>query len=63
LPIPASDKAYHYGESSPTRESYYYLTNDSDDIEVIQSWDHPLEDLHTDKCAYSSRNRVLERII
>jgi hypothetical protein len=63
VPIPAHAKACHYGQSSPTRESYYYLTDDRDDVEAIQGWDNALEDLHTDNSAYNSRNRVLERII
>ena len=63
MPIPAHAKACHYGQSSPTRESYYYLTDDRDDVEAIQGWDNALEDLHTDNSAYNSRNRVLERII
>jgi hypothetical protein len=62
LPIPAHDKACHYGQSSPTRERSYHLADDWDDVEASQGWDHALEDLHTDNRAYSSRNRVLERI-
>jgi hypothetical protein len=62
-PIPAYDKACHYGQSSPTRESSYHLADNRDDVEASQGWDHALEDLHTDNSAYNSRNRVLERII
>jgi hypothetical protein len=63
LPIPAYDKACHYGRSSTTRESYYHLADDRDDVEAIQGWDRVLEDFHTNNSAYNSRNRVLERIM
>jgi hypothetical protein len=60
-PIPAY-KACHYGQSSPTRESYYHLADYRDEVESIQGWD-----LQTDNSAYNSaynsRNRVLEGII
>jgi hypothetical protein len=61
-PIPAYEKACHYGQSSSTHESSYHLADDWDDVEAIQGWDHALEDFHTDNSAYNSRNRVLEWI-
>jgi hypothetical protein len=57
-PIPAHDKACHYGQSSSTRESSYHLADDWDDVEAIEGWDHGLEDFHTD-----NSGRVLEWII
>jgi hypothetical protein len=33
-PIPADDKACHYGQSSPTHESCYRLADDRDDVEA-----------------------------
>jgi hypothetical protein len=59
---PAYDSACHDRRSCPTHESYYYLTDDWDDVEAAQGWDHALEDLHTDNSAYNARNRVLEGI-
>jgi len=61
-PTPAHDSACHDRQSCATRESYYDLPDDWDDVEAPQGWDHALEDLHTDNSAYNPRNRVLEGI-
>jgi len=45
-PIPAYDSACHDRQSCATRESYYYLNNDWDDVEAPEGWDHALEDSH-----------------
>jgi len=59
---PAHDSACHDRESCATHESYYCLTDDWDDVEALQGWDHALGDLHTNNSAYNPRNRVLEGI-
>jgi hypothetical protein len=61
-PTPAHDSACHDRQSCATRESYYCLTDDWEDVEAPQGWDNALEDLHTNNSAYNPRNRVLEGI-
>jgi hypothetical protein len=62
LSAPSYDSACHDRESCATRESYYCLSDDWDDVETPQGWDHALDDLHTDNSAYNSRNHVLDGI-
>ena len=59
-PIPAHESACHGGQSSSTRESYYRLANDRDDVETPQRWDQEFKDFRAYNSAYSSRNRVSE---
>ena len=61
-PTPGPDNACHDRQSNSTGRSCNHLTDDWDDVEAIQGWDHVLEDLHTNNSAYNARKRVSERI-